>query len=360
MWKWAARQGHPLASRVPLQFWPEAQEPAEFLGAVRVPARYQRDDVALRWATVAGVVAVVWRPDDPIMLRLSDLGEVPADVLVGVDPDFGIYGPGVHSLSWGRADEDDLSWSRLALILGQPLPYWPYRLRDPDLIEVWQPDSPSMVAPARPDLDTGLLMRMAAMFDPEHATHRMLTNLVRVVQDRASRDALQDVEIAAETARHWSERHDQPVTVVAAEPLVIGDLNADPGDVEDTVRRIGWIELLGRTDTLSWACVQQALAWDGGTHFPFSRPEEVNSASALGREWMARLEPATARTAEFARISQGGTGEALVDPLTGAPAVRLETGRVVTAVPQRLPATSPLAEVILGPPIWVRTADGAL
>jgi hypothetical protein len=104
----------------------------------------------------------------------------------------------------------------------------------------------------------------------------------------------------------------------------------------------------------------QALAWDGGKHFPFSRPEEVNPTGELGREWVARLEPATARTAEFARISQGGAGEALVDPLTGAPAVRLETGRVVTAVPQRLPATSPLTEVILGPPIWVRTADGAL
>lgn len=43
-----------------------------------------------------------------------------------------------------------------------------------------------------------------------------------------------------------------------------------------------------------------------------------------------------------------------------APPSGLDGGRVVTVVTQRLPATSPLAEVILGHPIWVRTADGTL
>ena len=32
----------------------------------------------------------------------------------------------------------------------------------------------------------------------------------------------------------------------------------------------------------------------------------------------------------------------------------------MTAVPQRLPATSPLAAVVLEQPIWIRTADGNL
>jgi hypothetical protein len=307
----------------------------------------------------SGVIAVVWRPDDAIMMRLDELDDVPADAVVGVDPDFGVYGPGVRSLSRGRGEEDDLYWPELAQVLGQPVPYWPYLLRDPDLIEVWEPTAAPVIAPARTDLDTRPLLRMAAMFDPTHATNRTLTNLVRVNQGRASRDALQDLELAAESVQHWTDRHQQAVMVVAAEPLVIGEVNADPGDIDDTVQRIGWIELLGRTDTLSWACVKQALAWDGGKHFPFSSPTEIDPTSAPGREWATRLEPAKARTAEFACINRDGAGDALVDPLTGAPVVRLPDG-IVTIVPQRLPTTSPLAEVILGRPIWVRTADGTL
>jgi hypothetical protein len=90
----AVGQAQPVAGRVPLRFWPQAQQPTEFLGAVRVARRSLRDDVALRWAAAAGVVAVVWRPDDAIMMRLGELDEVPADAVVGVDPDFGVYGPG--------------------------------------------------------------------------------------------------------------------------------------------------------------------------------------------------------------------------------------------------------------------------
>jgi hypothetical protein len=230
------------------------------------------------------------------------------------------------------------------------VPYWPYALRDPDLIEAWEPGTAPVIAPARTDLTTGPLLRMAAMLDQEHATNRTLMNLVRVDQDRATRDALQDLELATANVQRWTDRHQRSILVVAAEPLVIGDLNADSDDVDDTVRRIGWIELLGRTDPSSWACVRQALAWDGGKHFPFSSPEEIDPESTAGRERVARLEPAKARTAEFACIDRGGAGDALVDPLTGAPAVRLPDG-VVTVVPQRLPTSSPLAEVILGRPV---------
>lgn len=100
--------------------------------------------------------------------------------------------------------------------------------------------------------------------------------------------------------------------------------------------------------------------WDGGRHFPFSNPEKVSPDTAAGREWLDRLEPVEARTAEFAHIDRDGEGEAFTDPMTGAPVVLLEDGRVFTAVPQRLPATSEFAELILDDPIWVRTGDGTL
>lgn len=146
--RWAARQGPPLSARVPLRLWPDAGEPAEFLGAVRVPQRFCRDDVVLRWSVAPGTVAVIWRCDDPIMMSLTEaLGAVDADVLVTVDPDFGIDGPGVRSRNRAapttradnRRDYYALSWTDLARVLGRPMPYRPLALRDPALIAAWEP-----------------------------------------------------------------------------------------------------------------------------------------------------------------------------------------------------------------------------
>jgi hypothetical protein len=57
--------------------------------------------------------------------------------------------------------------------------------------------------------------------------------------------------------------------------------------------------------------------------------------------------------------------EFFVDPITDAPVarrenVRGEKGVVVAASVQRLPIISPLAEIILDHPIWVRTTDDTL
>jgi hypothetical protein len=360
VFEWAAALGQPLAAVAPLRHWPVAHEPAEFLGAVRAPQRYGRDDVVLRWATASGTVGVVWRPDHASMLRFDDVDPVSADALVNVDADFGAFGPWLRSRTRGRGGEDVVSWPQLANILGQPVPYWPYVLRDPDLIEAWNPGAPVVIAPAQTDLDVGPLLRMAAMFEPEHATHQTLTNLVRVTQDRATRDAVDDLESAASSTRRWTAREPRPILIDAARPLVIGELDADEDDVNATVRRIGWMELLGRTDTLSWTCVRQVLAWDGGRHFPFSSPQEVDPTTPEGREWIGRLEPTKARTAAFACMDNSDIGKALVDPLTDAPVIRKSDGQVLTVVPQRLPATSPLSEVILNGPIWIRTADGTV
>jgi len=210
--RWAARQGPPLSARVPLRLWPDAGEPAEFLGAVRVPQRFCRDDVVLRWSVAPGTVAVIWRCDDPIMMSLTEaLGAVDADVLVTVDPDFGIDGPGVRSRNRAapttradnRRDYYALSWTDLARVLGRPMPYRPLALRDPALIAAWEPGANTVTAPAQPDLDSAPLLRMAAMFDPDHATHRTLINLVRVDQDRATRGALPPSSTPS-APHHWT------------------------------------------------------------------------------------------------------------------------------------------------------------
>ena len=367
--RWAADQGPPLSTRAPLRFWPDARLPAEFLGATRIAQRYGPDDVVLRWSAAAGTVAVVWRCDDPIQLALAELfDDIDADVLVGVDPDFGIDGPGVRSrnralaaaaASNRRSDDDPLSWTGLARILGQPMPYWPLALRDPDLIAAWEPGAATVTAPARPDLDNIPLLRMAAMFDPGHPTHRTLINLVRVDQDRNTRFTLQDLEITAEATQRAKLPAEQ-ILFLAARPLVVGDTDADPDELDPLTRRIGWLELLQREDILSKACIEQAMVWDNGRHFPFSSTIEINPDSPPGREWITRLEPAPVRTAQFVRLDLRDVDEAFIDPLTDAPVVRRVDGRVRTVFPFRLPATSAFAEIILDRPIWIRTADGSL
>jgi hypothetical protein len=280
--------------------------------------------------------------------------------LVTVDPDFGVDGPAVRAVNLGRPDEPyDIAWRDLSRVLGQPTPYWPYTLRDPDLLVAWRPGAAAATAPARPELDTTALLRMAAMFDPDHATHRTLDNLARIAQHRGTQSALNDLEILGQCVDRFRDRVTSPTTVVAAHPLVIGDGDPDDDLLDETTRRIGWLELLPRDDTLTLRCVRQALAWDGGRHMPFSHATDVDVTTPAGRDWLSRLEPATRRTAEFAHIDDDD-GEALTDPATGAPVIRSSDGRVRTSLPQRLPTTSELAELILDRPIWVRTNDGTL
>jgi hypothetical protein len=360
VFEWAATLGRSFAATVPLRYWPTAVEPAAFLGALRIPQRLGRDDVVLRWETSFGVVGVIWRSDHANMVRFNEFDAALADALVTVDADFGAFGPGLRSRGGGSTHGVYSSWLELARVLGQPVPYWPYVLRDPDLVSGWRPGASTVVAPARTDLDVGPLLRMAAMFEPGHATHRTLLNLVRINQDRATNDALENLRTAVDSARHRSARDSRPTLVEAALPLVIGELDADETDLEVTVRRIGWMELLRRTDTLSWACVRQVLTWDGGRDFPFSSPEDIDPTVPAAREWIARLRPTTELTAAFACMDDSDIGKALIDPLTDAPVIRRRDGQLLTVVPQRLPATSPLAEVVLGHPVWIRTADGTV
>jgi hypothetical protein len=90
----------------------------------------------------------------------------------------------------------------------------------------------------------------------------------------------------------------------------------------------------------------------------------IDLTTAAGQEWADRLEPVERRTAAFACLEVGEKGRAMLDPLTDAPVVVIDDGsgidEAVTAVPQRLPATSELAAVILEQPIWIRTSDGNL
>jgi hypothetical protein len=352
--RWAADSDPTLAARIPLLYWPDATSPAKYLGA-----RADGQDAFLGWKTSQGTVSIVWRALDPIMLSLPDLVRRVdgVTVLVNVEPDFGIDGPGVKAVNQDAPDDPyGLRWSDLSRVLGQPVPYWPLSLRITELICAWKPGAEQVIAPARSDLDTGALLRLAAVFDDKHPAHCTLLNLARVVQTQITTSAQRDLDIFREAITRGS--HLEETTAIAAMPMSVP--NADREDIDTAVRRAGWLAVLSRCDTLSVQCVREALAWDGGKDIPFCDPEQVDPTQGPGAEWIKRLEPIE-RTAAFELIDYNGGGQTLTDPATDAPAVLRTDGALVAAIPQRLPATSPLAELILSEDlVWIRTADGTL
>ncbi|MBB3053536.1 hypothetical protein FHS23_004590 [Prauserella isguenensis] len=361
---WLAATDYRKPRQLTLDWWPNAGEPAEFDGAQRITPRYgRRDVVAQHWATESGRLVVFWH-DDPAMVQGGELArmEPMADVYVLVGWDWGIRGPALWC--WSGQDPDaervEVSWSDLARVLGQPAPYWPGRLRSPDLITDWQPGD----APARDvgmqDLDVFPLTRMALQYPPEHVAHRALIHTAQLIDRNTEAADSTDLQILQERLDRGSITPDEIVlAALPAEPVT--DERPDP--LEETVLHAGWREVLDRSDRLAEQCVRTLMAWDGGRSLPWSQTLLIPHSPARA-EWLDRLEPAPERTAIYAGLERSPSqrGVAMYDPITDIPVLLPdEPGEEVRALSsRRLPATSPLAEIILEQEIWVRTQDGTL
>lgn len=361
VYRWAAASGEQrLVRAAPLRAWPTAEQPAEYWGT-----RELQGCVVQFWDTTAGMIAVMWTVAGQWHKSAHDiLDELPeVDVLVRVQSDFGIDGPGLSTVQRRGPDEWDdfgMRWHDLSRILGQPAPYWPYMLRIARLITDWKPGAAAVTYPTIPEVDTTPLLRLAATMPPDSPTYQALLHLVTVTQERSTTGAISDLEILAQCLARVGHREAPPeeTTAVAAVPLPVPE-PVDEDRLDLAVIRAGWMDVLNRTDQLAAECVVEAAKWDGGSFFPHASVEEVDPASQYGAEWCARLEPVVERKAVYWRLGDGDR-EAFVDPECDAPVVRKDNGKLLVAVPQRLPTTEPLTEVILDTPIWVRTEDGTL
>ena len=314
-------------------------------------------DVALGWDVPGlGAVFVAW----PASETFGNSGRIvdslrDAAAVVVVEADFSALGPSVRGILPGIpgvVEDEMVDWPLVSSVIGGPLPFWPLVLRMPDLIRAWRPGAPPVTTPAKPDLDLLPLLRLAAAVDDGSPAQRVLLNLVRIVEYRAATSAAQDLKFLTDWARSGT-------ATVAARPLTVPETDVD--DLDQGVRRAGWLEILSRDDLLAAACVRQKKDWDNGRDFPASSTVTVRPDDGpLAAEWAQSLRPAV-RTASFDHLDPHHTAvETLTDPATDAPVVRETDGTLRAAVPQRLPATSPLQELILDRPVWVRTADGTL
>jgi len=329
-----------------------SSKPAEYLGTARINGL-----AVQRWKSVAGIIAIAWNTYDGPPTPDIELGGQLRDLDVGAAlramPHFGIGGSALHPVSIpGVDDPPEVAWNELAEALGQPLPYWPIALQQRKLIDAWQPGRPTVQALAvDPEMDLDALLRLAALYDRDHPAAQVLMRLFRTVTWRESQAAAQMIS-SVESMTPGS------AVVIGARPIPVP--RPHPDDLDETVRRAGWLEILGRADLLADACVEQLVRWDGGRDCPFGTSVDLIPGDPTTDQVIARLEPA-ARTAAFRFLDAPPDAETLVDPATDAPAVRVrnkEGLRVRVAVGQWLPAMAPLAQLVLGDPIWIRTTDG--
>ena len=360
VYRWAASIHPLLASRIPIRCWPDAKRPAAYRGAREI-----EDAMVQTWATEVGTVCVLWA--EPRLIRLPPLDRVAAqlphaDTLVCVQSEFRFFGPGLSIAQPGNLTQWNrfgARWADLARILGQPAPYWPLMLRIPALIDAWKPGAPTSTYLTLPEIDTTPLLRLAAILRQGSPAQQVLLHLARITQLSSATGAQRELQFLADCEERAAKFgcHYGDVTVVAARPLSVPEVNGETLDESD--RRAGWLELVDRTDELAAECVHLAKMWDGNRDFRFSNPERIDPTTEYGAEWAARLTPIE-RTAEFAIIDHDRDRETLTDPETGALVVSEPNGFLLTTIPQRLPAKSPLAEVIFDRPMWVRTDDGML
>ena len=363
LYRWAVAAGSPrLLRAAPLDTWPDAMEPAGYLRAVILPGC-----VVQVWRTRTGIMGVLWalpamRMDTPRKL-FEALPHV--DALVKVQNDFGIDGPGLSTTQrrgrhTGRWNDFGMRWRDLSRVLGQPAPYWLRGLRIPRLITEWQPAAVTVTYPTIPEVDTTPLLRLAATMAPDTPAHHALLHLVTITQHRSTQSAGFELDILNKTLTRMklAEWPPEKTTTLAASPL---DMPEPVDDEQLDLPRIraGWLDILGRTDQLAADCVREAAGWDGGKYFPHASLEQVDPTGEFGAEWAARLVPVAQRKAVYWRLDDG-EGTAFVDPECDAPVVRRQDGSYLVAVPQRLPTTEPLAEVILDDPVWIRTENGTL
>jgi hypothetical protein len=365
--RWIAANNIRSPHKMTLNWWLDATAPADYLGAEPV-YRHSSDReptaVLQRWDTDSGEVVVAWTTTN-WSVHGEDLARwaPKAAAYVRVNSDWALHGPGLSAwpASNPRNGEASISWGDLAAVLGRPAPFWAQRLRVPELIQSWQPGDPPVRHPGRMSLDVQPLMRMALLYPVDHVAHRALVNTAQVIANRQGAHRDVDLQILTEFRAEQSfHQVGEDQLEVAAIPADV-DAEALPDDTGPALARVGWREIAHRADRLAEQCMDILARWDGGKNLPWAYTITIPRTPS-GQEFLSRLEPAQHRTAIYALLDRDRSGTPMIDPLTDIPVILpTDHGKDIHALaPQRLPATTPLAEVILEDIVWVRTTDSTL
>lgn len=357
VWTWCAGVFPEIAAGAPLQCW-------QADGAELVVARDVGGAVAQDWQVAPGVLLrLVWP------LANGDLGawaragvlepQVPQLVVAAHGSGFNpLTGPDlrIHRCNgvgkFGPDARPRPSWRDLAAALGGTAPWWPRTLRDSEAIQAWRPGALPALVSAVTAFDVEPLLRLASTVAPESAVYRVLVDTARTEQTDATESAYRDIADLLEAGLG-------EIVDIAAEPVPVKAW--EPLD-DELQQRVGWWEILDSADPLALAVARTVRA-RGNIGVPQYKSAQVEVCGPVSREWADRLEPVARHTGahELLVDKPERVAQYLVDPLTGAAVVRLREGVVRTAIPDRLPACTPLAALEFeATAVWVRVADGAV
>ena len=282
--------------------------------------------------------------------------------------------PGLEAIDLypgGRlSDSYEVTWRQLAAVVGARAPWFHWALRDKDTISVWKPGDPPAIVPADDvDLPTRALIELAADEPDGSPAAAVCLWLARHLRRQDAKTAQQEIgEIRTAAA---DSGNDCAYVHIAAIPAPV--LRPEDPELDETVRRAGWAQIVERRDVLAAAAANAVLRWDGGKAWPVGATAQFDPAScAAAAEWTACLRPAPAGQPPtvlehllLEHISSVDRGELLYDEASGCPAVRRtdHLGKVTlyACVPQRISTLAPLSEVVLSDnAVWIRTNDGGL
>ncbi|MER6059465.1 hypothetical protein [Streptomyces albidoflavus] len=268
-----------------------------------------------------------------------------------------------------HTEEYETSWQQLALVLGQPAPYWFHQLRDRDALSGWHPGAPPALVPAA-DIATPVaaLTELAADEPTGSPAAAVCWYLARDVRRRGHRGVSHNID---ELRKEASAGGDAAHLVLGAVPAPLQ--RPDPEEPSEMVRRAGWLTITERRDVLAHRVADFAQSWNAGADWHTGAVTELDpDTCSTAREWAARLthtprdQPPT--VLEKLLLDNGNDPERdvlLHDPVTGTPVLHREPGTrragMLSFNLQRLPTRSQLATLTLSNGnAWVRTDDGTL
>ncbi|MET7304990.1 hypothetical protein [Embleya sp. NPDC005575] len=357
VYRWAAHD-HDFAHRgaVLLRTDPEDPAPGRWAGA-----HATAQGPATDWHTDIGTIRLVHTDDSgaasAAATALVNDPAGPGDIVVvcALFGDIGFTGPALVAADTARPDiEYEAQWGRVVQLAGQPLPWWPHRLRLPELVLAWRPATPVVVTDV-PVGDRETALRRAArnpVFGP--AARAALTATADAVHNAHVEGTAMDADIFG---------RDRPGR---GHPIVIA-ARPDPHvhcvpEIEDRdLLSAGWTQVAACPHPDAVAVLHEAL-YVVPPLLPFGPITTAPAGAPVARRWARRLAVCDP-TAAHAALTDKPVDTFFVDPLTGMPALRTapdDHDRDATWIfyaPLALPAGADLAKVTLHGTVWITTTD---
>ncbi|WP_205327632.1 hypothetical protein [Glycomyces sp. YM15] len=249
-------------------------------------------------------------------------------------------------------NEPLIRWEEITHVLGFAPPLFPANLRTFDIIKRWQPDQGPVSALAR-DIDVAPVLIAAATCEPDTPAHRALTQFAAEALWRDYKYAQSDIAELIDACKH----HD---LAWGANPYPV----PEPGELDETTTRAGWLDVLERNDDTAAAALQTMRSWTSGDGtMPYAAFTSVDPRqNQWAAEWFARLEPSSWKAAHVL-FEEWPIQQYLVDPASGAVAAEDSRKIIRTLVPAAIPTMASLDSVILSggdTGVWIRDTDGQL